>query len=242
MTTLFNKEHNVMSQQEDQLKAQIESDPRVQQLARSRQRGSMPGVVSAAELRQMGYPVTDNGWKYFASPLAKYGNPRVIDENDKWDRLVMAAALGVMTAGAGMELAAAAGGGSAAAGPSAASEVAGVDATVGGMGAGGWGTGAGVAGAVTPTRQVAEEVLLGIGAGLGGAADAAAYNRGERFNADVTSAALKQRAENDYNTSLIDRHWHWPRRVAGQGRRSEHSHAARQQRHRGTDSEAHSAQ
>ena len=80
-----------MSEQDDQLKARIEADPRVQQLARSRQRGSMPGFVSAAELRRMGYPVTDDGWKYFATPLTKFGRPRVIDENDKYDRLIMAA-------------------------------------------------------------------------------------------------------------------------------------------------------
>ena len=125
--------------QNEQLKQQIEADPRVQQLAKSRQWGSMPGVVTADELRRLGYNVTDDGWKYFASPLAKFGKPRVIDENDKCDRIIMAAALGVMTGGIGMELAAGASGASAG---SAASEVAGVDATVGGMGAGGWGTGA----------------------------------------------------------------------------------------------------
>ena len=71
----------------DALRAQIEADPRVRQLADSRRKGSMPGWVSAAELIQMGYPVTDNGWKYVSGDV-KFGRPRIIDESDKWDKIV----------------------------------------------------------------------------------------------------------------------------------------------------------
>ena len=46
-----------MANANDQLKQQIEADPRVVELARSRQRGSQPGVASAAELRELGYPM-----------------------------------------------------------------------------------------------------------------------------------------------------------------------------------------
>ena len=95
-----------MANANDQLKQQIEADPRVVELARSRQRSSQPDVVSAAGLRELGYPVTDDGWKNLSSPPAKHGNPRVIDESDKWDPITKYGALGVTTGGLALELAA----------------------------------------------------------------------------------------------------------------------------------------
>jgi hypothetical protein len=69
------------------LREQINSDPRVLELARSRQRGSIPGYVVASELREMGYDVPDD-WK-FSSNLTprntKYPNPGVFEENDWGD-------------------------------------------------------------------------------------------------------------------------------------------------------------
>src|SRR3990167_2216298 len=79
-----------------QLRRQIAADPRVQQLATSRKRGSIPGYVSAAELRSFGYDVP-NDWKYTSGGGRIQAG--VFEEHDKWDAILGAAGGALLTGG-----------------------------------------------------------------------------------------------------------------------------------------------
>ena len=56
-----------------------------------------------------------------------------------------------------------------------------------------------------PTRDIAQEVFGAFGAGAASYADAAAANRGARFDAGAVRTTLQQQSERDYNDSLIRR-------------------------------------
>lgn len=116
------------------LKAQIDADPRVLQLAQSR--GQIGGGVTTDELRAFGYDVPDHtkfaltlAGKGFRSQGPAGGGFTYNDEAGKASKLITAGALGVMAAPALMALAgggAAAGGAGGAGGSSAAPAAAGL--------------------------------------------------------------------------------------------------------------------
>lgn len=82
------------------LEAQITADPRVQQLARQRQLernrgqlGALPGIITADELRAMGYDVPSD-WKFLSQNMRGRQNAGLV-HSDKWDYIIPAAVGGL---------------------------------------------------------------------------------------------------------------------------------------------------
>lgn len=110
------------------LTRRIETDPRVLALAQSRKRGSLPGWVLSADLRQLGYDVPED-FKYTSGNQDVGGRmaPGAFEETTAADKALVGAGLGMFGLGAGLAAVgggAAAGGGSAAVGPSTAGNIA----------------------------------------------------------------------------------------------------------------------
>ena len=87
------------------LSATIAADPRVQAYIAANRRGNLPVWLDAALLRTFGYEVPDD-WKY--SGGGGRIQPGLIDENDKWDKIIGTAAAVGGTAGTALAFAPAA--------------------------------------------------------------------------------------------------------------------------------------
>jgi hypothetical protein len=177
------------------LERQIKADPRVQELANSRKRGSIPGVVDAAALREMGYNIPD-GFKYTS------GGGRipaqVYQENDKWDKIITAAGATILGAGvAGIAGVGPLAGGGGSLPTSLPGEMTGVNgANIAGGGGGGiWGA----------LKKFLPDILGGAGRAASGAAQASANNRGAQLDAEMEAKKLNQQAYRDWYNQMVER-------------------------------------
>lgn len=202
------------AQEETELESRLRTDPRLSsRIVGGSRGGGINHILTAADLRALGYDVPDDNYKF---DLANGG--QIFQENDAWDKIIKAAALGVMGVGGGLEAGALFGGGAPAADASTvfgngladvaptAAEIAALDAAPAAVSAAG--TGAATTGIMDRLKDLATDPanwLRAGGAMLSGGAQASASNRGSQIEALLAEQQLRQQGNRDYQNALVNR-------------------------------------
>lgn len=211
-----------MAGNKEQIKEQLKADPRVNALADSRRRGNIPGVVTAAELRQFGYDVEPD-WKYTTGNADAGGRLQrgIMDPSSTAGDIITGAGttlLGLGTAGAfgygPLAGASAAPGAAAAADPLAGTVYAPVSAGASqGVSSGGGGLGGFFGGILGGAKKglgwlfgnsggagTARDILGGAGGAAASIAQTQAANRANQLYAQYLRAGLGTQREQEETT------------------------------------------